>query len=318
MLNKTIENYDFEKFSDGNNTILQTRNETGSGSMTIYDVMEGIQIIYNDFHMQKIKSKFSPQNNLFCIDHCKEGRLEQEIRKNTYSYIQAGDLKMDSRENHNSNFFFPLEHFHGITVAFDIDIADKSISAVFPDFPYKISQIKNKFCPKNDIYFLRKNNEIEHIFSELYQVPQEIKNHYMKIKIFELLLYLGTLHNYKNEDKPIYFYKTQTEKVKQIQTYIITNLQKHDTLEELSKLFNISLTTMKTCFKEIYGKPIYSYLKTCRMNKAAELLLFTDYDISKIAGEVGYDSPSKFTQAFKKEIGILPIEYRKRENKFVR
>lgn len=29
-------------------------------------------------------------------------------------YIQAGDLKIDSRNNHNVDFFFPLEHYHGI------------------------------------------------------------------------------------------------------------------------------------------------------------------------------------------------------------
>lgn len=312
VFNNFIEMCNLEKFSNGENIVLQARNETGTGIMTIYDVLDEIQIIYNDFHMQKIKSEFLSSENILCIDHCREGRIEQEVKKGACSYIQAGDLKINPRKNHNGDFYFSLEHFHGMTIVLDVELADKSIFRMFPDFPFKIAEIKQKFCSKKDICFLRKNEIIEHIFSELYAIPSEIKKYYMQIKVFELLLYLGTIQNCNNNE-PVYFYKTQTEKVKELQKYLKENLQTHDTLETLSEKFDIPLTTMKSCFKEMFGSPIYSYLRTLRMNKACELLLFTEDDISKICGEVGYDSPSKFSAAFKKEIGELPMGYRKRK-----
>lgn len=43
-------------------------------------------------------------------------------------------------------------------------------------------------------------------------------------------------------------------------------------MDELAERFQISLTGMKTCFKEIYGDSMYSYLRRYRMNVAATML----------------------------------------------
>ena len=48
------------------------------------------------------------------------------------------------------------------------------------------------------------------------------------------------------------------------------------------------------------------------MYQAAELLRTKkDFSIAQIAGEVGYDSASKFALAFRKVMGMSPREYRK-------
>lgn len=113
---------------------------------------------------------------------------------------------------------------------------------------------------------------IEHIFSELYFVPQQIKGDYYKVKALELLLYLDALQfSDSKEDRP-YFYKGQVEKIKAIHDLITANLQEHYTMDELAERFQISLTGMKTCFKEIYGDSMYSYLRRYRMNVAATML----------------------------------------------
>nr|WP_281417326.1 AraC family transcriptional regulator [Clostridium mobile] len=92
-------------------------------------------------------------------------------------------------------------------------------------------------------------------------------------------------------------------------------MEEHYTLEELSKRFNISLTVMKTCFKNIYGDSIFSYMKTYKMNQAAVLLkMKKELSVSDIAGIVGYDSPGKFSTAFKSVMGMTPLVYR---NNFV-
>ena len=57
-----------------------------------------------------------------------------------------------------------------------------------------------------DVY-KRQEPGIEHIFSELYLVPQQIKGDYYKVKALELLLYLDALQfSDSKEDRP-YFYK---------------------------------------------------------------------------------------------------------------
>jgi len=80
-------------------------------------------------------------------------------------------------------------------------------------------------------------------------------------------------------------------------------------------LEGLSLAGFKDCFKGVYGMPPYGYLKSCRMERASELLLSGDLPIADIAGIVGYDSPSKFTAAFKESMGLTPTAYRLHEGK---
>ena len=73
----------------------------------------------------------------------------------------------------------------------------------------------------------------------------------------------------------------------------------------------MNTTTLKRCFKQVYGETIAAHIKKHRMEAAAALLRKTDDDIASIAQAVGYESQSKFTAAFKEYFGALPKEYRK-------
>lgn len=99
---------------------------------------------------------------------------------------------------------------------------------------------------------------------------------------------------------------------KAIQALLTQDLTKSYTLEELSERFDIALTPMKKCFKSVYGSPIFTYMRTYRMNYAASLLKSDkSMKVADIAGLVGYDSPSKFASAFHQVMGKAPLEYRK-------
>lgn len=112
----------------------------------------------------------------------------------------------------------------------------------------------------------------EHIFGELYQVPEKIRILYFKIKILELLLYTDALELPKTREERPYYYKTQVEKVKSIQAFLIEHMAENHTLEELSDRFEIPLTGMKNCFRSVYGTSIKVWLTDYRMNQAAEFL----------------------------------------------
>ena len=88
-------------------------------------------------------------------------------------------------------------------------------------------------------------------------------------------------------------------------------MAENHTLEELSDRFEIPLTGMKNCFRSVYDTSIKAWLTDYRMNQAAELLR-TDRgkSVAEIAGMVGYDSASKFAIAFRKIMGMSPLEYR--------
>lgn len=293
-------------------SIYQIKNESGEGIMTTYQVFPGVSISYNDYHMESCDSTFSTSQNLFCIDHCREGRLEYASGQGTYSYVEAGDLKLDRRISHQGLFEFPLAHYHGLMIIFDMNLAVGALKDEIKNFPVNLVLLQKKFCDGRYPMVIHDAPAIEHIFSELYIVPEKIRIPYFKIKIFELLLYLDVLEVPKNQDEKPYFYKTQVEKIKAMQKLMTENLETHYTQEELSGHFDIPLTPMKNCFKNVYGSPINTYMRVYRMNQAAVLLKKEgNLSITDIAGKLGYDSPSKFSAAFKTIMGRAPLDYRK-------
>lgn len=78
---------------------------------------------------------------------------------------------------------------------------------------------------------------------------------YFKIKVLELLLFLETLEAPAASEERPYFYKTQVDKIKDIVSLQTQNLERWYTIEELSQKFEFPITSMKQCFKGIYGCP---------------------------------------------------------------
>lgn len=292
--------------------VMRLSDNSGEGMMTLYHVFPGVFLMYNDFHMKECVSGFQTDMDLLCIDHCREGRIEQEVGQNAFSYLEAGDLRVDRRIHHSGKVEFPLCHYHGISIGFQVETAAKEIPAYMKGFSVDLYELQNKYCSDRTPYVIPGEPAIEHIFSELYNVPVKIKKDYFKIKVLELLLYLDALELSGHTEERPYFYKGQVEKIKAIQSLLTQDLTKNYTLEELSAKFDIALTPMKNCFKSVYGSPIFTYMRNYRMNYAAALLKSDkSLKVADVAGLVGYDSPSKFTAAFHQTMGKTPLEYRK-------
>lgn len=237
--------------------------------------------------------------------------MEYLAAENAYAYVGAGDIKMDRRLTHTGRFIFPSSHYHGLTIAFDIEIAASALSKEVKDFPIDLTALQQKYCPGRYPHVIREMGAAEHIFGELYQVPEKIRIPYFKIKIMELLLYLDALELPKEQKERPYYYKTQIEKVKAIQAFLAEHMAENYTQEQLSSRFEIPLTGMKNCFKSVYGTSIGAWLTDYRMNRAAEFLRADrEQSVAEIAGLVGYDSASKFAIAFRKIMGMSPLEYR--------
>ena len=292
--------------------VWQFRNETGDGSMTAYEVFPGVMLSFNDFHMERYHSRYTPDRRLLAIDHCREGRMEYAAGDGVVGYTAAGDMKLDLRKQHTGDFIFPSCHYHGLTVAFDLEIAERSLPAEIKDFPVTPQEIIRRFSLGNAPRVLHSVSEAEHIFGELYRVPEKIRIPYFKVKILELLLYLDAMTVPENETDPPYFYRTQVEKVKAIHRFLTQNIAENFTQEELSRRFNIPMTAMKSCFRTVYGESIGVWLAGYRMNLAAELLLQEkELSIAEIGSRVGYDNAGKFAVAFKKIMKLTPSQYRR-------
>lgn len=103
----------------------------------------------------------------------------------------------------------------------------------------------------------------------------------------------------------------QVRLIREIHDYLLSHMDQRITIEGLCHLYPINPTTLKEVFKDVYGTSIAAHLKEHRMEKAARLLRETDASMAEVARQVGYESQSKFTAAFKDQYGCLPTMYRK-------
>lgn len=293
-------------------TIYRINNLKGEAVITSYSVFPGIELIYNDVHTQWVSIDGDQPKNILEINHCKEGIIECETRKGEYLYISKGNLAINQKYNMKNSCKFPLNHFHGITVAVDLDRTPNCLSCILEDVSINLLELKSKFCENNKGFLvIRENQSIEHIFSELYGVSEKIRKGYFKVKVLELFLFLSNLEQEELKQSKKYYSKKQVDIIKAIKKYLTIHMDEKITLDQLSVQFKVPLTTMKLVFKEVYGDSIYSFIRTYKMQKAAELLKYTSEEINKIAGSLGYENASKFSEAFKKVIGVNPSVYRK-------
>ena len=65
-------------------------------------------------------------------------------------------------------------------------------------------------------------------------------------------------------------------------------------------------------FKNYKGVSPINYLITRRIQEAKLLLETSNFSIAKIAQAIGFSSQSYFSQVFRKETGLSPIQYRKK------
>ena len=277
--------------------------------LTCYPLFPGISLTYRDVHAAAWEA--AGEAGCLTIHHCREGRMEYSPGNDRLAYTAAGDMKLDLRQQHTGTFVFPSHHYHGLTVAFDRDIVQRSLPQEVRDFPVTPETVIARWelgaCPR----VVHGAEAMERIFGELYRVPEQIRIPYFKVKILELLLCLDAMPIPAEGETP-YFCRTQVEKVKAIHAFLREHVGENFTQEALSHRFAISMTPMKTCFRSVYGMAIGAWRTQYRMDLAAELLRQRpELSIAEIGGQVGYDNAGKFTEAFKRVMHIIPSEYRK-------
>ena len=217
-------------------------------------------------------------------------------------YFGEGDLSFHmNAQCAESEITLPLGYYEGLSLALDIDALEKNQPEIIREAGIDIRDLCHKFCGVKKSAALPASSHIEHIFSEVYDLPEKLILPYLKLKCQELLLFLEMTE--PAESKPFDpYHSAQTEIIRRIHSQITENL---------SCRYLINTAALKNIWKSVYGLPIASYMKHYRIRKAADMLRESPISISSIAAAVGYESQSKFTAAFKDIMKMLPSDYRK-------
>lgn len=107
----------------------------------------------------------------------------------------------------------------------------------------------------------------------------------------------------RTEEKAIHF--------KNVLTLIESEYQSPLTLEDLSRAAGMTPKYFCRFFSEMTNKTPIEYLNYYRVESACEQLLTTDYSITEVALNCGFNDVSYFIKTFKKHRGITPKQYLK-------
>lgn len=268
----------------------------------------GVQLCFCSFNKPH-NHNHDAFDNFIEINYCKEGRIGWDMGNGNKIFLGHGDFSIHGMKTcASSKIFLPTNHYEGIKIIIDLNIFQDNIPDLLSDID--IQALFINFCNEGIVSSYSQTPESEMIFSYFYNNYDNIKLSYFKLKFMELILYFYNLN--PNSISRIKEYNSQqTELIHNIHDYLMENLGERITINELSSIFHINPTTLKTTFKAIYGDSIAMHMKMHRMKKAADLLSKTDLSLAEISHSIGYENQSKFSSAFKEIYNMLPNIYRK-------
>ena len=113
----------------------------------------------------------------------------------------------------------------------------------------------------------------------------------------------------------------ETDRLNKICAYTMKNYKREITLEEISTIANLSVTSFCRYFKMMTKKTFHEFLIHTRINQAKRMLIEDKIATTDlVCFECGFNNLSNFYRHFKTITGLTPAEYKKKylyENVFV-
>ncbi len=105
------------------------------------------------------------------------------------------------------------------------------------------------------------------------------------------------------------------EMVKEVQTYIESNLQEKISVEHLSSKFAVGRRNFDRRFIKATGNTPVEYSQRVKIESAKKAFETSRKTINEVMYEVGYSDVKAFREVFRKITGMSPVEYKGKYNK---
>ena len=282
----------------------------GKGRMTATMLFPGVELSYWQILAPAVSFRHEARNDAIELTYCRSGRAGWNLTDGFVSYVGPGALAAHMMDCcADSAMSLPLGYFEGAGLAVDFHALTGTPADIIASAGMTADGLIEKYGASPVV--LPPNQELERLFSSLYDTPEPYRPAACKIAALELLLYLvradvGAPAAQQSCDAQL------ASVIQEIHDVMTANLDKRYTIDELAKTYFINTSSLKTAFKAVYGQPIAAYMRSWRIRQAMKLLLATDDSIASVAAAVGYETQGKFTKAFKDATQMLPREYRKK------
>jgi AraC-like DNA-binding protein len=295
------------------NNIIGLPPGVGRGYIKMIDLEQGLKLVFHRHIMKRelvIRRNAIPaKNNLITITF-------NTADKPTV-FLQKDDLHNSAAINLSSVYITSTDI--GLETHFE---ADKTIHSTIIIIH---SQILNKFLESHTDNALLQNiisgnqsfwydtSMTPDMRNTLREIDENKENAHLnslfyKIKIQELIYQLF-VELLEKENRPSQsLKKCDIEKIYCVRETIIANLNTPPLLSNLARGICMSETKMKLLFRQIFGKSIYSYYQSARMEYASRLL--KNLSVFETGYELGFTNMSYFSKLFEKHHQLKPKKFK--------
>lgn len=231
------------------------------------------------FERQELEQKHNPYDQE-CREQqsIEEGDIEQLKRSIAEDY--SGNLGILSHDS--------LRNFKNLCIVV-ITLASRSAirGGMAPELSFSLSDnaIQRIEAENNLVQLEKMLREIEVQYAQMVHEIKKAKK--------------GTLAHQKNPH------------IMKCKNYIFSHLHDKITMDDLAYETGCSPNYLAHLFKEHEGISPLQYILREKINRAKNLLIYSDYTYSEIATYLGFSSQSHLGKQFKKFTGYTPMEYRR-------
>lgn len=257
----------------------------------------GVSVL--DYHKEEssVKNKIILDKNLFSflIDGGKEvyyGKQHDKLTGNQFLILSEGNCLMTETTTVQNSY-------RSLLLFFDVHVLEKFV---------KLNRLViTKSSPEP--YLVLEYDEYLRFFVKSlsdHKIAEPFLPNFLESKLFELLYYLisklGTSFLYS-------FMLPRGGTQNQFREIVENNSLKKLSVEELAFLSNMSLSTFKRQFKEVYRTSPAKWFLKQRLQFAVVLLAQENKRPIEIYEELGFESLSSFIHSFKTEYGTTPRQF---------
>lgn len=249
-----------------------------------------------------------PVSEQACFLYVKEGEFNYQIDDKEINISTDYSLFLNcissGKQIHNGN---PESSCEIVIVTFYPEILKKIYDR---ELPLVLQEPKNKISNKssekiNNDFLIQKYIEGLLFY---FENPSLINEDILVLKVKEIILLLSQTQNAEAVQLILsQLFSPSTYTFKQI---IEAHLFSQLTIEELAAQNNLSVSSFKREFAKLYNDSPANYIKTKKLEKAAELLLVSDQRITEIAFDCGFNDLANFTKSFNDKYNTTPTNYR--------
>lgn len=276
------------------------------------ELQHGLAVCVNsadDLNAIDISKAFPSSDKCLCFNCQLQGKLSMQV-KDRKLVTHKGDLTFGFADGET----FHLQHSKDFC-NIEVMIMPELLNVLIGDMDFQFSCLNEKVNFFLQHYQIQQNKNVLSCARQLFYLMQntdcKITN---RLLLYAHVLkylnwYFKSFDNYLGHQE---FTQWEYQQFNDARDYLISDLTNPPTIDWLAKQVGLNHSKLKKGFKQIFGKSIYAYYLTERMNKAKQLL--TENSVTETAIMLGYSNISHFSSAFRKQFGVLPKEMRRQHS----